>query len=422
MRLPIKNPQSKIKNRDLIVFITALLFTAVRAHPVVPAELLTPQLESESINLSRLADGQLSYFDDQRRLTVGSTADFVRLSLNRPAGSVADGFDVSARGPAPSSLMVELTGGQRLVGRWAGSARDGEAVVWSHPTLGRFTLGLDEIRRVVRRKPPESLTSWDSKELPADADAGRAEGDTLTLNNGDRLVGFVIAVGDASVTIQPDGVDEGVTLPIANASQLTLANPPSSASVAGDLIALTDGSRVRATGVGIVGETLTMTPTLSDAGRPIDRPLAELRRLDFAASGYRLVELAALPRTYEAQTAFGRAVRPTVRDGALRLRAPMTVRFALPAGVERFSARVDLDLPAGLPADRAVWANVGLSVAWGPQGRNEAPPRWVLTRDQSSVPINLPSTADLSLPPNAGDLVLTVDPAANGPVLDRLRI
>ncbi|MEM7624969.1 MAG: hypothetical protein AAF333_05020 [Planctomycetota bacterium] len=385
---------------------------AAPATAIVPAELLTPELERREISLSRLDGGQLNYFDAQRRLTAGPAGDFVRLSLSGED-------DAQARLDSPSAksapLVIELIDGQQIAGRWSGAARDGEAIEWTHPTLGRFTLGLDEVQRVTRRSDQAPRAA------NAVGDPATAQGDTVVLNNGDRLVGFVIAVDEGAVTIQPDGADDSVRLPIDNVAYLGLANPVSSATVAGDLITLADGTRVRGTGVAIVGDTVTFTPTLADAMRPVDRPLAELRSVDFAASRVRLVDLMDQPmELIDSGTAFGLSVTPAVRGDTLHLRAPMTVRYVLPEGVRRFAAKATLDLPDGLPTDRARWANVGLSVGFDTT-TPVAPRRWVLRPGQPGVTINLP------LPPASdGDpgrrLTLEIDPAAHGPVLDRLRL
>lgn len=400
-----------------VALTTAVLMVAVLSRPagaITPAQALTPKLETQTINLSQLQGGQLSYFDNDRRLTVAPAGEFVRLTFENVEQLSAERLDVSGVGEESAApLIVELIDGQRLAGQWSGAARDGEALVWTHATLGRFTLGLDEVRSISRRAAS-----------PTPADPALLDGDTLVMNNGDRLVGFVLAAEEAAVTIQPDGADDGVTLPIENVAQLTLTNPPSTSRVAGDLITLADGSRVRGTGVKILGSSLTFTPTLADVPQPVARPLAELRSLDFAASGYRLMELASLPMVYETQTAFGLPVIPTLSDGALRLRSPTTVRFTLPAGVQGFSAQANLDLPQAVSAERAGWANVGLSVGWLESiGDDDASmTRWVLTPDQSAVWINLSplDTANASAGPR--ELVVDVDPAANGPVLDRIRI
>lgn len=418
LHLELMSRGGPLRRKAAVWVLAGVTLIAGPASAIVPAELLTPELEWQSISFSRLDGGQLSYFDIQRRLTVGAAGDFVRLSLNPDANATPSEFDATPSPPevaASSSMIVELIDGQRIAGRWSGAAQDGEAIVWTHPTLGRFTLGLDEVRRVTRRRAAPGDA------LDISADPATAEGDTLVMNNGDRLVGFIIAVEEASVTIQPDGAGDGVTLPIKNVAQLTLANPASSATVAGDLITLVDGSRVRGTGVKIAGDTATFTPTLANAMRPVDRPLGELRSLDFAASGFRLIELAGAPMTFESGTAFGLPVRPQVRRGGLNVYAPVTLRFSLPAGVKRFAARVALNLPEGLPADRAGWASVGLSVGLDDPDVPTTQ-RWIFTQDQPAAAINLP------LPPSSSEenpgraLILKVDPAANGAVLDRLRI
>ena len=395
------------------LWVAVMGLAASTANAVTPAELLTAELERRPIQLSQLSGGQLSYFDDQRRLAQSPAAEFVRLSIAATPGPGLDTPPPSAEVASP--MLVELVDGQRLAGRWSGAARDGEAIVWVHPTLGRFTLGLDEIRRVTR------VSAESDAEPPAVTSAAEAaDGDVLIMNNGDRLLGFVLEVGEGSVTLQPDGAANGLAFAVGDLAELRLANPVSPVPVAGDLLRLTDGSLVRGTGVTITSRMLRFTPTLADAMLPVERPLSTLRSVDFAASGLRLMDLTDRPMEFEAGTAFGRPVVPRVVGRELWLRAPTTLRFDLPTGVRRFAAEVALNLADDLPAERTDWANVGFSVGYG--DHPGVPQRWVLDRERPRVFVNLPSIPAEGAPAKPGVLVLTVDPAANGPVLDRLRI
>lgn len=390
---------ASIKNQLVAALIT--FFTAASATALTPATLLNPRLEAQAINLAGLSGGTLSYFDEDRRLTQASVAGYVRLTLSdqRAAAPLAEG-------------VIDLVDGQRLIGRWAGATRDGEAVVWTHPTLGRFTLGLDDVHRVVIRSDSTALG------LHGSFDAGTAEGDTVWLRNGDRFVGFVVAVADDAVTILPDGGDDEVTLAMENIAAVILANPltpPGEVVVAGDLVALTDGSRVRGGGVAIRGESLRFTPSLTDAMQPVELELAQVRRIDFAGAGLRLVELGEQPmQTVAGGSAFGLELLPRVDDAGIHLHAPVTVEFDLPAGVRRFAATATLDLPAGLPEERAAWADLELSAGPGETGGEAlpgAPLRLRVEEPQGLLNLALDG---------ARRLRIVVDPAANGPVLDRL--
>lgn len=394
----------------------AVWLAAFPAWSLTPATLLNPKLEAQPINLAGLSGGTLSYFDDQRRLTQASVAGFVRLSLSAepmPGQAASDFSSANAGGSTAPAGVIELVDGQRIAGAWAGATRDGEAVVWRHPTLGRFTLGLDDVRRVV-------IDS--AAVMSAVPDAGTAEGDTVWLRNGDALIGFIVAVGDAALTILPDGAADEVTLALENVAAVTLANPltPSGAVVvAGDLVALADGSRVRGGAVSIQRETLRLTPALTDAMLPVELRLEDVKQIDFASAGLRLVDLGDQPmQTTAGGSAFGLDFLPTVDDGGVRLHAPVTVSFELPEGVQRFAATASLDLPRGLPAARAAWADLELTVeaTGGAAGGDAAAMSFDPVRLRADRPEALLNyTLD-----GQRRLRVEVDPGVNGPVLDRL--
>ncbi|MEO1236991.1 MAG: hypothetical protein AAFX76_09410 [Planctomycetota bacterium] len=382
----------------------------VSASALTPAELVTPELERRSITLASLGSGELRYFDDQRRLTREPTAGYVRLELLTDPDAASAAQDTSS--DEPGLMAITLVDGQDIVGRWADGTRGGEAIVWEHPELGRFTFGLDDVRSV-------TAVGLDAASFtPAANNDNAALGDTVTLANGDRLTGFIVAVGGTTLTIAPDGAAGEVTLEVADLAGLTLANPPRDAGVEGDLVALADGTRVRATGVTVRGNELTLTPVLADAGRAVTIDRTQLRRVDFAAGGLRLVALGDQPmRTIDGGEAFG-LTWPPERDAAgLRLHAPVTVEFDLPEGVRRFAATAELDPPAGVPAERAALADIDLWVGGEADGGVDS------TRPDLHLDAGQPAgRVNLELDPGSASLRLRLDPAANGPVLDRLRL
>lgn len=411
--LSIKNHQSKIQNQLLGVIGTFLIAASTTA--LTPATLLTPELESRSINLSGLSGGTLSYFDDDRRLTRSPVGDFVRLRLDERSSAGAD-VETQARG------VIELVDGQRIVGRWSGASRDGEAILWTHPTLGRFTLGLDDVRRVVM-----NTATGSADEGQAVPDLGTPAGDMVDLLNGDRFVGFIVAVADESVTIQPDGADGEVTLDRANIATLRLANPATPAHevvVSGDLVELVDGSRVRGGGniggepLTIRADTLRFTPALTDAMQPVDLALDQVAQIDFAASGLRLVELGGQPMTTVAGgSAFGLELLPVVEPRGISLHAPVTVVFDLPDGAQRFISRAALDLPAGLSDQQTRLADVLVSAVPGgaeaslPPASESGGVRLFVDRTWSMLRSELGG---------ADQLRIELDPMRHGPILDRV--
>ncbi|MEM9884160.1 MAG: hypothetical protein AAF800_14700 [Planctomycetota bacterium] len=378
--------------------VAVAMLVASSVHALTPAELTTPQLERQPISLTGLDGGTLRYFDDDRRLAERPTSDFVRLTL-RPEEVVRPEDSATQ-----AAAEIELIDGQRLTGRWVGVARGGEAVVWAHPSLGTFTLGLDDLRSVVfgDAGPTESRGT-----TPA--------ADTATLRNGDRIAGFVVAVSEMSVALLPDGADAEVQLPLAELVSLTFANPAGDAGVAGDLVRLTDGSRVRAGGVGVRRGTLRLTPSLADQPTKRALPLADVAAVDFAAAGLRLIELTDRPLRIDTPSrAFGLDWPAEVTGDTLRLHAPAAVRFVLPPGARRFAGTAELDLPPGLSAAQRRLADTRLDLPGL---------RLRLHADRPRQDFNLPlSPGDLDVDDDGPTLPLRLDPGANGPVLDRVRL
>ena len=400
------------------------------AHALVAAELLTPELQRVEIHLAGLRDGQLNFFDQNRRLRQQPAAAFVRLILRprdpEPARPDANQIttttptiDTPAEPPAdPPAMRIELVDGQRYLGRWLGSANQGEAIVFQHDRLGQMTLPLDRLRRLTRLDTPAD---------PALAsDPATAAADRAVMINGDQLEGFVVGLEPAGLTLLLDGAAEPLTLPADRLASLTLANPLDAAANQGDLITLRDGSRARIDGLSIRGDDVAFVPRLVDDLAPVELPLSQVTQIDFTASGLRLIELADQPRRVTAGgEAFGLPLPPVVDAGQLRLHSPITLELDLPEGARRFAAEAELDLPADLPEDRRRFADLVLSVdeANTPDADTapdvtRSPParRFHLHADQPAASINLP------LPAGQTTLTLRVDPAANGPVLDRLRL
>lgn len=399
----IQNPQSSIKNQLPAVFVLflTLTLTPTTLHALTPATLITPELENREINLTGLNNGELQFFDQDRRLVRAPAADFVRLDFGNeqdPAAWVGSGTEALG--------MVYLVDGQRIAGRWVGSdgggtEGGGDVVVWEHDALGRFYLRLDEILRMELSRP-------DANPAPPPAGADPALSDAVDLVNGDRLTGFVLSVGDDGLALQIDGSDTELVLPRPQIVAITLANTPLQDPAAGNQILVTDASRLRCSTLSIQSDALTMVPVLARQPEPVELPLFEVQHIDFAATGRRLARLTDQPmRTVSGGAAFGLDWPPLIEGGDLRLHAPTIVEFTLPTGARRFAGTAELDLPSDLDEANARWADLLFWV--GDQ-------RVHLHAGAPSVTINLPLGTDESR------LTIRVDPARYGPILDRLRL
>ena len=486
------------------------------AGALTPAVLRGPELEGESISLTGLTGGQLSYFDAQRRLVSRPAAEFVELVL-LPASDTASG------GGGDGWVRVELVDGQRIVGRWVDSGEP-ERLGLDHPRLGRLAVNLDRVRSLRRVGAAD-----DSGEPPADAgmrnlaEGGAGEVDRVLMRNGDGLSGFVVEAGVESVVLVPDGGSESVRLPTAEVAWLWLANPSATTAEAlrgraetsadagrpgADLVELRDGSRLRVRGLELVGDRARLSPVLSvaaDATSPaeteresqgaggggVTMELSEVVRVECGGAGRRLVALSDLPWEVTAGgEAFGLSLRPWIdeaadaggalpgeasgvpsgdvagamgpaingeqtgptpsagtarkmqgettvgergvtrggmRGGVWRLHAPVTVAFALPAGSCRVTAEAALDLPADLPAGRGAWADV---VVWLGEPVESAEP--VQSADAADIMADVGRVRlmlsqptgrfNVPLAPGRSRLTLRLDPASNGPILDRVAL
>lgn len=369
------------------------------ARAVTPAELVTPELERRPVSVAGLSDETLSFFDRDRQLRREPVDGFVRLRFVQPATAAQPGADV----------LVEFVDGQRLAGRWL--PPDGEGRLRVAETNGiEHGVLLDVVRRIAF----------------ADAGAEQREAasaaDAVTLRNGERLEGFVAAATPEAVSVQIGDQAAPVDVPWAQVRDVRLGNPVVAppASAGDHLLRLRDGGRRIVGGLEIAGDELRYTRArafgAAEAGSLGEQvraslPLASVESVDFLGVGWELVELADVPMELRSGgEVFGMTVAPEWRAGVLDAHAPATLAFTLPAGAERFAAGVELGLDDVPPHVRG-WANVLVSAAAG----SSASPPLALTAAQRVSELNLPLRG-------ASELILTLDPAANAEILDRVRL
>lgn len=381
------------------------LVLASVAAGVTPATLVGPDLEPRTVMLSSLRDGQLAVFDADRTLRTLGPGDYLQLRFDekREGATLQNAAEAPARtnntAQSVPTTWLMLTDGRLLPGKLAGFEEDGQVIRWTHPAL------IDEARINLDQVAVLSFTG------PVSADAQASENDRVTLVNGDVLVGFILALNADGLELQIEGVDTTTKLPLDRLSLVRFANAKTQPPADQHIITLADGTRLYASALTIESDTLAVTGVLP--GRPQllqNLPLEKVRRIDFATAGLRLVELADQPwRTLSGGEVFGRPIPPRLRAGVLHLHAPVSLAFALPGGTRRFAARAALDLE-GVSASAAAWADLELIVRQG--GREIA--RHHLTAENPAATLNLPT--------GPGELVIELDTAANGPILDRLRL
>ncbi|RMH28271.1 MAG: hypothetical protein D6693_04040 [Planctomycetota bacterium] len=353
--------------------------------------LLSDTLAPTRVRLVSISGEAIVYEDERglrRQATVGGFVGLTPALPDRPAPARR------GRG-APDGGVLELTDGQRLPGAPAPTGGEDGAVVWTHPLFGRVGVALDDIARMALRGGPGS------PQTPT-------LDDQLVLVNGDRLVGFVVSLGDP-VEFETDG--QTVTIPLQRVAEADLANPP--APLAGLVVWLDDGSVLVVTSLETsVDETVRLS---LPGGASAEIPLADLRAVVFEAG--RLVPLADL--TIAEQSPIGERgvfdpVRVLTGSGAagasdlnapdVELPGPMRAVFELPAGAARLAAVAELPLEA-LP-----WGACDLVIEQdGAELLRER-----LDQDQPRV--------EFSLAVAPGPVVIAVEPGPRGPINDRVAL
>lgn len=370
------------------------LLATMMALAVAPASLaadnavlIDHELNTISVNLTAVRDGQVSYFDHARRQRLAPVRQFVQLRT-----LVAPDTDTDEPRAA-----IELIDGQRLVGKWIGVSEDGDTIIWESDVVGRVTISLDE------------LSTWTVSGKPLEP-YGDGE-DAVRLTNGDEFHGFVAGIDPDGLRLEPTNSDQPIVLPVERIDAVRLANQTALPRTGQNIVNLHDGTRVIATGIEIDQEALRFHSPLSPHNaEPIDLPLDRLARIDFESGGYRLLGLVDSPRKVTAGGAvFGVPTPPRVEAGALLLHAPVTIAFEMPEHAVRVAAVAELAENRVDAADLYDWADFELTLRSGEQDQ-----RVRLNAENPRHRVNIPL--------DGGALDIEMDPGVNGPVLDRLRL
>ena len=140
-------------------------------------------------------------------------------------------------------------------------------------------------------------------------------------------------------------------------------------------------------------------------------------QIDIASARGRLVDLTTLPmRTIDGGEVFGLSMPPRLLGGDIHLHAPVAVEFQLPLGAARLALVAELTdqtderVMAGEDSGPSAWADLDLMVQTedGPLTRHHLDVR------QPHAEINIALTGRT--------LMIELDPAANGPVMDRIAL
>lgn len=292
---------------------------------------------------------------------------------------------------AEASPMLILTDGQRFSGTPAGGS--GESLRWQATSAGMVEAPLERIDRVIL------APQLDPGPDPA------ALGDIVILTNGDRLDGYVAALGDR-IEIEVEG-GRIIDLPMQRAAVIDLANPPAERS--GAYMWFADGAvaRLRAEGEQY---WLQAAPSGWESTAPLERARA------FVYDASRITALSDLPvgdyqpisRRWTPAPIVDRGAGAPLWSAPVELPGPMRVIWPLPDNAVRFGAII------ALRDDSRVWGDCEVIVG---QVRAGAQVELGRVRLDSAQP-----AAQLTVDVTAGDLIITVEPGASGPIQDRVRI
>jgi len=369
-----------------------------------PATLVGPDLLPRRVSVQGLGDGAVSYFDANKKYATQPMAGVVQM---RDVGDA----EAPAPATAAAAWVVELIDGQRLTGDSAPAA-EGQSLTWSHPLLGKVALKLDDL---------QSIAAAGADLSPLD----RPEpGDRLLLANGDIVRGFVSGFKSGALEVKTQG-GATVALPLERVKAVRFANPSRAGRDGSHMVWLDDSSRVSATELTIGEDQLKFESPLASAPaaapgseekkpaakRTVTMPLAKISRIDFASPSGRLVPLAGLAATtVGGGEVFGMAVAPRVKGDAVALHAPVTVKYELPAGAQRFAAEASLDTSNAAGADPVAWAD--FDVVASVDGKEMG--RWNISGKNPIAAINFEA--------KGAALTIELVPGINGPVLDRLKL
>lgn len=329
------------------------------------------------------------------------TGDAALVPLENALGLVAGGGDVDAgasRGRISAlgfeRSILRLTDGRRLTGSLSAQEELPETLRWQHPLLGAVDVPLEQIDRLVLQRATVGPASVDV--LPS-----ALRNDVVLLRNGDRLEGFVAALGRDAV-IEIEGRE--VVVPMESVQQVALANPRETWS--GPMVWLRDGSVLAATEVRfedghfvLINDSIPGTEAdAADAGQSVAVRSEHVSAVSFDTG--RLVPLARLIDTPSPASVGG-----TFGATTIGLSGGVSIPVRLSAGARRLS------LTAELPLRSRAWGRCTLVL----RTDGEARARFALSAADPVIDFDLDIT-------NARTLELVLEPGEFGRVQTDIEI
>ncbi len=378
--------------------------------------LLTRDGQIKSIRIASISDQSLVPMDETRGwVTLDLSQCIALVNAQADSGSLAGDAGVQWN---QSRGLVVLADGQRLPGEPALDAPpQPDSLAWNHPWLGRIDVPLKFIESVLLQ--------------PGAVAPPAGEADVVLLANGDLRHGLVTSIGDTvsiETTVAP-GTDAANAAPGGAAAQTTkeTMDIPLSRVVAIRMIAQRQtgqGRRVwfsEGTVLDVQSIVVSDNGLVRMTGGPLagSLPPAQVGLGEIAAILFdrqRLLALASLaPSRVEGPATRYTLPKPAILNpqaplglSTVEFSGPITVRYALPAGCERFIAEAEL------PREARAWGDCELIVR-----SDDA--ELVKTRLRASSPT---ASINVPLPAKAGGRELTIEitAGAHGPIQDLVRL
>ncbi|MHC4415201.1 MAG: hypothetical protein ACYS0G_07955 [Planctomycetota bacterium] len=331
---------------------------------------------------------------DDRALVHGDAA---RGWVNVPLRECVALVDPDAGPTGQSAGLLRLTDGQRFPGAALSGARPTDDVlVWIQSSwLGRMEVPLERI---------ESVVFSEDAPVPTPGDA-----DVLLLANGDRMEGFVTALGDPiSIEMLNDGKRQTIEIPLDRASAVRMVTPRQ--RPAGRRLWMADGTVVDVERITLGDDGVVRVGGLPFVVEPAPKRVELSAVAAVLFDPDRLIPLGALEPTRVRGPATRYVVpRPRVLDdlaplglSRVELRGPVAVRYALPAEGTYLSAE------ARLPVLSRSWGDCELVIRDG-QG------------EVFSARLNAASpTASVGVTLRDEQLLIEITEGSNGPIQDHV--
>lgn len=389
----------------------ALGISSARAQQAV---IVGPDLEPRVVTLRSFSSKGVGVMDHKGNTQTLPSDQVLRILLDHHAvtplpdpGTAESRPTYQDDGPGTAYLRD----GQVLRGRLH-AVRGEDAFVWRTKGVGDVTLSLDDVM---------SVCFSDNPQIP-----GEDDDDKLRLTNDETLTGFIDYLSDREPGASDDAVGfvigdakDPIDIALSRVDAMRVANKPKSVEPAQGRVRIerVDGTVLHLDKAALSREpqdrpTLRGVALLQVEQPDMSLPLSTLRRIEPLAGRYRLELLTGFEmRLIDGGTVFGVQMPPKIdREGAIRLHAPTTIGFELPAGASRLALTAEIDLDDGVPASQRRLAGCELVVF---DGQVEIA-RQTLAPDQPPRRLNLPL--------KGRSLRIGIEPGVNGPVLDRVRL